>query len=66
MFTIMTATQVIAVIDHLPFEDKEAVIRHVHELEDAEDIRMAREVLATETEWIPWEQVKAELHELRR
>ena len=62
----MTATQVIAVIDRLPLQEKEAVIRHVHELEDAEDIRIASEVLATETEWTPWEQVKAELHELRR
>lgn len=62
----MTATQVIAEIDSLPLEEREAVIRHVQELADMEDIRAARAVLATETEWTPWEQVKAELHELRR
>ncbi len=31
----MTAKQVIAEIDSLPIEDKEAVIIHVHELEAA-------------------------------
>lgn len=33
MLPIMTATQVIAEIDRLPIEEKEAVIVHVHELE---------------------------------
>ncbi len=31
----MTATQVIAEIDRLPLEEKEAVFVHVHELEES-------------------------------
>lgn len=69
----MSVTQLANAVRHLPPSehaafldaliafDREALLRR---LEDAEDVAVAREVLATETEWKPWDKVKAELHEL--
>lgn len=39
----------------------EAQLGRLEDMEDMEDICAAREVLATETEWTPWAQVKAEI-----
>lgn len=50
-----------AFLDALLAFDADAIRQR---LEDLEDIREAKDVLASETEWTSWEQVKAELHEL--
>ena len=56
-------TEKVALFDALWREDREALLDR---FEEEQDLQEARAVLNDPTTvWVPWEKVKAELHELR-